>query len=68
MFVSVPDEGPGMDPRTREHALEGLFTTKAHGSGLGLSFVRRVVDAHGGRFVLDTHEGRGTTVRIELRA
>ena len=68
VFVSVRDEGPGMDPRTRERALDGFFTTKSQGSGLGLAFVRRVVDAHRGKLVIDSQEGAGTTVRIELRA
>jgi signal transduction histidine kinase len=68
VFVSVRDEGPGMDPRTRERALEGFFTTKSQGSGLGLAFVRRVVEAHRGKLLIESHEGRGTTVRIELRA
>jgi signal transduction histidine kinase len=68
VFVAVRDEGPGMDPRTRERALGGFFTTKAHGSGLGLAFVRRVVEAHKGRLLIDSHEGRGTQVRIELRS
>ncbi len=68
IFVSVRDEGPGMDPRTRERALEGFFTTKSQGSGLGLAFVRRVVEAHRGKLLIESHEGVGTTVRIELRS
>ena len=68
VYIAVRDEGPGMDPRTRERALEGFFTTKSQGSGLGLAFVRRVVEAHRGKLLIDSHEGRGTTVRIELRA
>jgi len=68
VFVSVRDEGPGMDPRTRERALEGFFTTKSQGSGLGLAFVRRVVEAHRGKLLIESREGVGTTVRIELRA
>jgi two-component system sensor histidine kinase HydH len=67
IYVSVRDEGPGMDPRTRERALEGFFTTKSQGSGLGLAFVRRVVEAHRGKLLIESQEGRGTTVRIELR-
>jgi two-component system sensor histidine kinase HydH len=68
VFVAIRDEGPGMDPRTRERALEGFFTTKSQGSGLGLTFVRRVVEAHRGRLEVESREGVGTTVRIELRA
>ena len=43
-----------------------LFTTKSCGSGLGLTFVRRVVEAHKGRLFIDSEEGAGTTVRIAL--
>jgi len=68
IFVAVRDEGPGMDPRTRERALEGFFTTKSQGSGLGLAFVRRVVEAHRGKLLIHSQEGVGTTVRFELRA
>jgi signal transduction histidine kinase len=66
VFVEVRDEGPGMDARTKERALGGFFTTKANGSGLGLAFVRRVVEAHQGRLNIESHEGLGTTVRIDL--
>jgi two-component system sensor histidine kinase HydH len=68
VFVAVRDEGPGMDPRTRERALEGFFTTKSQGSGLGLVFVRRVIEAHRGKLLIQSQEGAGTTVRFELRA
>jgi len=68
LYVAVRDEGPGMDPRTRERALEGFFTTKSQGSGLGLAFVRRVIEAHRGKLLIESREGHGTTVRIELRA
>jgi two-component system OmpR family sensor kinase len=36
------------------------------GSGLGLSIVRAIVEAHGGRVALETAPGKGTTLRIEL--
>ncbi len=64
--IAVQDTGVGMDVRTRERALGGLFTTKADGSGLGLTFVRRVVEAHRGSLTVASEEGRGTTVTLEL--
>lgn len=64
LVLSVSDTGPGMDARTRERAFEDFFTTRAEGTGLGLGFVRRVADAHGGRAVLKTREQQGT--RVEL--
>ncbi len=66
ILLEVRDTGPGMGPRTAERAFDDFFTTKASGSGLGLAFVRRVVEAHGGRVTLRTHEGVGTTFRLEF--
>jgi two-component system, NtrC family, sensor histidine kinase HydH len=57
-----------MNARTRERAFDDFHTTKAMGSGLGLAFVRRVVEAHGGQVSLTSHEGRGTTVTLRLPA
>jgi signal transduction histidine kinase len=64
--VTVRDTGCGMDVVTRERALDGFFTTKEGGTGLGLAFVRRVVEAHGGRLRVESALGRGTTVSVEL--
>jgi two-component system sensor histidine kinase HydH len=62
----IADSGAGMDVRTKDRALAGFFTTKEGGSGLGLAFVQRVVDAHGGRLVVESEEGRGTTIEIRI--
>jgi two-component system, NtrC family, sensor histidine kinase HydH len=62
--VEVADSGPGMDARTQEHAFDAFFSTKAAGSGLGLAFVRRVMEAHGGAVALTSDAGRGTRVRM----
>jgi signal transduction histidine kinase len=66
--LSVQDTGAGMDARTRERAFDDFFTTKPTGSGLGLAFVRRVVEAHGGEASLESARGRGTVVRVWLPA
>ncbi len=66
IVLAVSDDGPGMDARTRERALDDFFTTKATGSGLGLAFVARVAEAHGGRARIESAEGRGTTVELRL--
>jgi signal transduction histidine kinase len=66
--VSVADDGPGMDARTREHAFDDFYTTKPHGSGLGLCFVRRVAEAHGGSVSLESDVGHGTRVTLRLPA
>lgn len=66
VVIAVLDDGPGMDGRTRERAFDDFFTTKSTGSGLGLSFVRRVAEAHGGRVSLTSKPGKGTAVRLHL--
>jgi two-component system, NtrC family, sensor histidine kinase HydH len=66
VVLSVKDDGSGMDARTRERAFDDFFTTKPQGSGLGLAFVRRIVDAHGGDVTLSSEPGRGTLVRVRL--
>jgi signal transduction histidine kinase len=66
VVVCVADTGEGMDARQRANAFDEFFTTKATGSGLGLAFARRVVEAHEGSVAIDSTLGRGTTVRIEL--
>jgi len=60
----VRDQGHGMDARVLERATDQFFTTKATGSGLGLSFVARVARAHQGRLELSSQLGTGTTARL----
>src|SRR6185369_9547469 len=60
----VRDQGHGMDARVLERATDQFFTTKAAGSGLGLSFVARVARAHQGRLELSSQVGACTTVRL----
>ena len=65
--LSVTDDGPGMDARTRAEAEQAFFTTKASGSGLGLAFAKRVAEAHAGRLLIRSAPGRGTTITLTLR-
>lgn len=64
--IVVDDDGPGMDAYTRGRATEDFFTTKATGSGLGLSFAQRVADAHRGALSLAPREGGGTRATLWL--
>ena len=66
--VSVADDGEGMDARELEQATSEFYTTKTHGSGLGLSFVERVARAHGGSLRLASWPGRGTLVELTFPA
>ena len=66
--LSVADEGHGMDEATRERALEPFFTTKGvgKGTGLGLSMVHGMIQQSGGRLVLKSRKGEGTTAELWL--
>jgi signal transduction histidine kinase len=65
-IVRVIDTGEGMDARQRERAFEDFFTTKKDGSGLGLAFVKRVMEAHGGGVAVKSEKGEGTTVELRI--
>jgi PAS domain S-box-containing protein len=67
-LLSVEDNGPGFEDRVRERLFSPFVTTKAQGTGLGLSFVKRVLQDHDGDIVLVENESnptRGST-RFDL--
>lgn len=66
--VIVDDNGGGMDPRQAERALDEFFTTKSSGTGLGLTFAKRVAEAHGGSLRISTRLHAGTRVVFDLPA
>ena len=66
VLVEVSDDGPGIPPDVAENVFDPFFTTKPKGSGLGLSIVRKIVDAHDGRIDVRTAPGQGTTIRVTL--
>jgi PAS domain S-box-containing protein len=66
--LSVTDEGCGMDEETRRRALEPFFTTKGvgKGTGLGLPMVHGMIHQSGGKLVLNSRKGQGTTAELWL--
>jgi PAS domain S-box-containing protein len=68
--LRISDTGIGMDVATAGHAFEPFFTTKSpdQAAGLGLSAVRRFVSRAGGKALLRSEPGRGTTVTLLLPA
>lgn len=64
--VSVIDTGPGIPESYLDKAKDPFFTTKTYGTGMGLTLVERIVNAHGGSFSLKPHPGGGLEVRVVL--
>jgi signal transduction histidine kinase len=64
--IAVADSGTGLSEEQRANLFVPGFTTKAHGSGLGLTIVERIVSDHAGKIAVDAGPGRGTTFRIRL--
>lgn len=64
--IAVADTGPGIPSDIRDRIFVPFFTTKARGTGLGLSTAKRLVEAHHGRISVDCPTRGGTIVTIEL--
>jgi signal transduction histidine kinase len=72
--ITVEDRGPGIPASELPHLFEPFFrgaeavSSQTRGSGLGLSLVKRIVDAHGGTVDVKTSPGRGSAFTIVLPA
>ncbi|MCB9513060.1 MAG: ATP-binding protein [Candidatus Krumholzibacteriia bacterium] len=64
--LEVADDGCGIAPEDRSRVFEDFYTSKAQGSGLGLSVVRRLAADLGGRVELDSAPGAGARFRVLL--
>ncbi|MCL4501136.1 MAG: HAMP domain-containing histidine kinase [Deltaproteobacteria bacterium] len=62
----LQDTGRGMPPEVVDKVFVPFYTTKLGGTGLGMVFVRQIVDEHRGAITLDSQVGRGTTVTMRL--
>ncbi|MFJ1466826.1 ATP-binding protein [Massilia orientalis] len=64
--LRVRDNGPGIAPADRERIFDALYSTKPHGTGVGLSISRAIVEAHGGRIEYTAAEPHGALFRVVL--
>jgi two-component system sensor histidine kinase FlrB len=66
LWIRVCDKGPGMSPELLASVGDLFVTTKAQGTGLGLSVVQAVARAHHGKFLLNSKPGQGTCASLLL--
>lgn len=62
----VADSGEGVPPELRQKIYDPFFTTKDHGTGLGLATVHTIIEAHGGTLELENATGGGAKFIIHL--
>lgn len=66
VIISIEDNGSGMTDEEVKRAFDLFYSTKSQGMGLGLSVVRRIMDALGGEVRLVSKKGEGTKVELIL--
>jgi PAS domain S-box-containing protein len=65
LLISISDTGCGLPPQANQ-IFDAFFTTKLHGTGMGLSISRSIVESHGGRLWAAGNAPRGATFHITL--
>ena len=66
VLIEIADTGTGLTPEESERIFTPYYTSKKNGTGLGLAIAQSVVSDHGGRILVNSHPGRGTSFVIEL--
>jgi two-component system, sporulation sensor kinase A len=64
--ITFKDEGPGINPELIKYLGTPFYTTKDKGIGLGLTISNKIIQEHNGSLKIESQQGEGTTVNIEL--
>jgi PAS domain S-box-containing protein len=64
--ITVSDTGVGLPPKQADKIFNAFFTTKLHGTGMGLSISRSIVESHGGRLWAESNSSRGASFCFTL--
>ena len=65
--ISISDTGLGIEPNDMPHVVDPFFSTKANGTGLGLTVCQSIMEAHNGTLAIETVPGCGTAVSLVFR-
>lgn len=66
LLISVSDSGIGLPSEEVDRIFDAFFTTKAQGTGMGLSISRRIIESHGGSLWASANTGAGATFQFTL--
>jgi C4-dicarboxylate-specific signal transduction histidine kinase len=66
LLVSVSDTGVGLPPQQTDQIFNAFFTTKPHGTGMGLRICRSIIESHGGRLWATDNSPRGASFHFAL--
>jgi PAS domain S-box-containing protein len=66
VLASVSDTGVGLPPQQADQVFNAFFTTKPHGTGMGLRISRSIVESHGGRLWAAGNSPRGASFSLTL--
>jgi NO-binding membrane sensor protein with MHYT domain len=66
LMVSVSDTGVGLPPQQADQIFDAFFTTKVHGTGMGLSISRSIIESHSGRLWAADNSPRGASFHLIL--
>jgi PAS domain S-box-containing protein len=64
--ITVLDNGPGIQPESRDRVFRPFFTTKQQGTGLGLALVQKIIVTHNGRITVAASPAGGASLQISL--
>jgi C4-dicarboxylate-specific signal transduction histidine kinase len=68
LMVSICDTGVGLPPQQADQIFNAFFTTKPHGTGMGLRISRSIVESHGGHLWAADNSSRGASFHLSLPA
>jgi signal transduction histidine kinase len=66
LLISVSDTGAGLPPKQANQIFNAFFTTKLHGTGMGLSISRSIMESHGGRLWAADNTPRGASFYLSI--
>jgi two-component system sensor histidine kinase HydH len=65
--IRISDTGKGIPPEDMDKIFNPFYSTKTHGTGLGLATAKKIVEEHGGFISVDSALGKYTTFKIQLK-